>query len=473
MSKLSEVIRDRFNGKKILLLGFGREGQSSYRLLREIFPGQQLTIADANPAIRTNPLLADDPCLDLITGEGYLESLSGFDLVLRSPGIVVWPYVSNAGGEQTATGAKMGISPAIITSQTDLFLQAYRQQVIGVTGTKGKSTTSSLIHHILCTAGRDSVLAGNIGNPVFHLAGRMKPETIAVCECSSHQLEFLTAGPAVAVFLNLFQEHLDAYPSYSAYQQAKLNMVRYQSAGDVLVYHEEDALVSNLVSPFTNERRTLGYRLEGACNPGCFIRDGWIWFNDGEGGHAVWQIHQDRFLRGAHNLKNIMAAIAVARSLHVDADAIEDGIGSFKGLEHRLEYVGEYRRIHFYNDSIATIPEACIEAVRALPGVETLVAGGFDRGIDYSGLAAFLATSGVRTLILVGAAGRRIGRELENARPVGIRFFYINRFDDFAPIAFRETAPGRICLLSPAAASYDEFNNFEERGKRFRALVRE
>ena len=159
--------------------------------------------------------------------------------------------------------------------------------------------------------------------------------------------------------------------------------------------------------------------------------------------------------------------------LGVEPEMVEDGISTFKGLEHRLEYVGEFGGIHFYNDSIATIPEACMEAVKAIPKVDTLIAGGFDRGIDYAGLAEFLCSSRVRNLILVGVAGKRIGEHLGCNGLNEKKLFYIGRFDDFREIAFRETRAGYACLLSPAAASYDEFKNFEERGKRFRELVRQ
>jgi UDP-N-acetylmuramoylalanine--D-glutamate ligase len=145
----------------------------------------------------------------------------------------------------------------------------------------------------------------------------------------------------------------------------------------------------------------------------------------------------------------------------IGIEAIQDGIATFKGLEHRLEYVGQFAGIHFYNDSIATIPEACMEAVKAIPQVDTLIAGGFDRGIDYADLATFLAASEVRNLILAGDAGRRIMECLTAAGHHDKKLFFINRFDDCRAIAFRETRPGFACLLSPAAASYDEFRNFE------------
>jgi UDP-N-acetylmuramoylalanine--D-glutamate ligase len=451
-----ELLRSRLEGKSVVLLGFGREGQASYTLLRRIFPGMKLAIADANPGVCENPLVASDPLVDFITGPGYLQKLGGFDCIIRSPGIPVW-----------------NITPAIphekLTSQTDLFLQAFAPQVIGVTGTKGKSTTASLIHHILREAGHDTVLVGNIGNPAFHVAERILPGTRIVFELSSHQLEYLHRSPHISILLNLFQEHLDAYSSYEAYQLAKMNIARFQQADDIFIANADDPLVAGHAGRMALPGKLFPFSVVSEPRPGALIREGEVIISDGVKDTVVWKVHQDRFLRGEHNLKNILAAAGACFLAGVSPEDIADGIATFKGLEHRLEYVGESGGIHFYNDSIATIPEACIEAIRAVPGVDTLIAGGFDRGIDYSGLAAFLAASGIRNLILVGDAGRRIGGHL--GRPEGKKVFYINRFDDFREIAFRETRKGACCLLSPAAASYDEFKNFEERGKRFRQLV--
>ncbi len=460
-----EYLRKRFTGKSIVLLGFGREGQASYSRLREAFPGKRLTIADASEAIRDNPLIAHDDAVALITGPGYLEQLQGFDAIFRSPGIPVWQLLQ----DQNHPGGR--IRRDQITSQTEIFLECFAGRVIGVTGTKGKSTTASLIHHILKTAGKDALLAGNIGSPVFHIADLVGPETIVVFELSSHQLEFITVAPHISVLLNLFQEHLDAYESYGQYQQAKVNVTRYQQEEDFLVYNMDDALVSGHVQPFCSHRRCYPFSVAGETGPGSFLRDGWACFSNGRDTVPVWQIHQDRFLRGEHNLKNILAAISVAMIHGIDPESVSDAVATFKGLEHRLEYVGEFGKIHFYNDSIATIPEACMEAVRAIPKVDTLVAGGFDRGIEYDDLASFLGKSGIRNIILAGEAGRRIGGLLEKFGNPDQKLFYINRFDDFREIAFRETLPGHACLLSPAAASYDEFRNFEERGRRFRDLV--
>jgi UDP-N-acetylmuramoylalanine--D-glutamate ligase len=167
-----------------------------------------------------------------------------------------------------------------------------------------------------------------------------------------------------------------------------------------------------------------------------------------------------------------MAAAGACCISGIPDEAIREGILTFKGLEHRLEYIGEFRKIHFYNDSIATIPEAAMEAVKSVPNTDTIILGGFDRGVDYKPLADFISGSGIRNIILAGVAGRRIGESLEPFQSKEQKIFYISRFDQLKDIVFRETRPGHACLLSPAAASYDEFPNFEERGKRFRELIR-
>ena len=399
---------------------------------------------------------------------------SDFDVIFRSPGIPVWHLTSAVyDGEGDSSYVANGlISREKITSQTELFLERYSEQVIGVTGTKGKSTTSSLIHNILKTAGMDTILAGNIGNPVFHFVDMIGPATRIVFEMSSHQLEYLSVAPHISILLNLFQEHLDAYPSFIDYQLAKVNITKYQQESDWLIYNLDDELVAGHMVSYAAERKTAPFSLLNEPSPGGFIRDGWICFSDGSETTLVWKIHQDRFLRGEHNLKNILAAVNAAMIMGVGPEMIQDGIATFKGLEHRLEYVGMFHGIHCYNDSIATIPEASMEAIRAVPNVDTLIAGGFDRGIDYGPFAAYLGKSSVRNIILLGAAGIRIGGYLEWMELSGRHLFYINRFDDFRDVAFRETRPGFACLLSPAAASYDEFKNFEERGKRFRELVK-
>jgi UDP-N-acetylmuramoyl-L-alanine---L-glutamate ligase len=456
---MTDLLHQLMSGKRVLLLGFGREGQSSFALIREALPGLRLAVADRNPEVGGNPLLHRDANVELILGENYLEGLNRFDLIVKTPGI----RLSNLSYD---------VPREKITSQTDLFLRKYAPQVTGVTGTKGKSTTASLIYHILNSAGKDAVLLGNIGTPAFHYTGQISPATRIVFELSSHQLEYITKAPHTALLLNLYQEHLDAYASYEHYQEAKMNIVRNQEEGDFFIYNADDPLVNGHAKGFAGHRALIPFSLRES--PGNVTT--------GQGEEVTIRlpgkdpVHltgiHNRYLRGEHNLQNIMAAVTAAALAGATAHEIAEGLDSFKGLAHRMEYIGRYHDIDFYNDSIATIPEACMAAIRSIPGVDTLIAGGFDRGIDYSQLAAFLAAGNLRNIILLGAAGRRIGDHFEKNMKHEKNVFYITRFDEFLPIALKYTRPGHVCLLSPAAASYDEFRSFEERGMRFAELVK-
>jgi UDP-N-acetylmuramoylalanine--D-glutamate ligase len=205
---------------------------------------------------------------------------------------------------------------------------------------------------------------------------------------------------------------------------------------------------------------------------GSFIRDGMIMYSEDCIAWPVLDLTKKRKLKGDHNVRNIMAVINACKILGIENEIIQEGIAAFTGLEHRMEYVGLYQGIHFYNDSIATIPEAAIEAVKALEAVDTHILGGFDRGIDYSGLALFLSESRVRNFIFTGEAGKRIMDLFEPHKREDQQLFLVHKFDDFLDLTMKYTRPGSICLLSPAAASYDEFQNFEMRGKRFKELLK-
>jgi UDP-N-acetylmuramoylalanine--D-glutamate ligase len=434
---MDRVIRETMEGRNVLLLGFGREGQSTYRLIRKILPLQQITIADANESVRDHEILKTDGNLSFLLGKDYLQSLDRFDVVVKSPGI-------------TLKDISYPLAMTIITSQTDLFLRRYSGQVIGVTGTKGKSTAASLVYHILDNAGKETVLLGNIGTPAFHFIERLKPETRIVFELSSHQLEHIICSPHIAILLNLYQEHLDAYRSFGDYQLAKMNIAKYQQKGDSFIYNADDPLILGHIENIRGAQELVPVRLSG--------RDGFHFHN--------------RYLRGDHNVRNVLAAMSACRLAGLDDTEISEGIDSFKGLAHRMEYVGRFHGIDFYDDSIATIPEACMAAVRAIPAVDTLLLGGFDRGVDYEGFARFLVTSEVQTFIVTGMAGARIAEAMEKAGLQGKRLIRIHRFDEFLRHAIKYTTSGHVCLLSPAAASYDEFRSFEERGMRFAELVR-
>ena len=417
---LENDIKRIFDGKRVLIAGMGCEGKSALALLEQLGVCAEVETADSDETIRA-----------ALTDKRY-------DMVVKSPGIPM----------RVLSGL---CSKVEVTSMTDIFLRVYGDQVIGVTGTKGKSTTASLIYSVFKGAGYNVLLGGNIGIPLFELVEKMDLSTIVVAELSCHQLEGIHRGPHVAVLLNLFQEHLDHYENYEGYKMAKMQIGLRQCDGDMFIYCNDNEELAAMVSGLEWEFRSMviGYSADD---------------------EPLYGKVTSRLL-GEHNRSNIQAVAQVAQLYCIDADVFRKAITEFKGLEHRLEYVGAYKGIKFYNDSISTIPAACEAAVKAISDVQTLIVGGFDRGIDYDGLMNFVAQSEVKNIAFVGEAGRRMAGRQQAA----LSGKNIIKEDDYRKIVewcFEVTDEGKVCLLSPAAASYDSFKNFEERGRVFKELVR-
>ena len=399
-------ILDFLNGKKIVIVGFGREGVSSYKFLRKHFPQMPLVVADKSPEINTDGLDHDD-LLTIIAGEEYDQHLNDFDLIFKSPGV-------------NLNTINYFIPREKFTSQAELFLMAFGRQIIGVTGTKGKSTTASLIYHILSNSLGNTILVGNIGIPFFDLIDKINDETTIVAELSAHQLEFSDFSPHVAIMLNLFQEHLDHFNTFNNYQLAKLNITEHQSENDIFIYNFDD-------------RKN---------NP------------------------------GLHNNNNIMAAVLACKTKNVGNEDIIKHLKTFKGLEHRIELVGTFNGITFYNDSISTIPEATVAALKTVKRVDTLIIGGFDRGIDYQLLIDYLKENPVRNIAFVGKVGERVLKIWqEENHPLPENYIVENDYAKIVDFAFEKTQKGCSCLLSPAAASYDQFKDFTVRGTTYKNLI--
>lgn len=446
MQSLIQYLSD----KKILLLGFGVEGQSSYRFLRKYFPENSINIADKNPKLRENPLIhKDDNCF---CGDNYLEAVKNADIILKSPGIKMQEILA--------------IHPkAKISSQSDLMFQFFPSRCIGITGTKGKSTTSTLLHYLLSKRMKDVFLVGNIGKAAFDLVD-ISEEAFFVYELSSHQLQSVRHSPHISILLNFFEEHLDYYKDYEAYKKAKFAICRYQQANDIFIYDKDDAAIAKLIS----EEQPLSIKMPFSVKDkeASVFKDGNIIQSANK---RLYDLATERKLLGKHNEKNIMAVLATIQALGIETDELSAAISTFTPLEHRLEYIGEQKGILFYNDSIATIAEACIAAVEALGKVETLLLGGFDRGINYLPLMKFLVKrKEIRHLIFMGEAGKRM-QEILGAHKHDKAVFFAVNMEDAVKIAKRETSQGSICLLSPAASSYDKYKNFEERGKDYKKIA--
>ncbi len=457
---MKELIQSIFKDKSLALLGFGREGRSTYQLIRKVFPQKIIAIIDENEEIRNDLTLKDDPFLTFITGKGCMQFIDDFDIAVKSPGI-------------PSNSLPKELKRVHLTSQTDIFLKCYGQQSIGITGTKGKSTTSSLIYHILKNSGLDALLVGNIGVPPFNCIDDTKPGSIIVMELSSHQLEYVSHAPHIALLLNLFQEHLDHYYTYAEYQSAKFNIGKYQNANDYFIYNlDNETLVELLKKSGKQIHQSIAFSLEPATKSELRINHQHIELLDGNAVTRLYDASEGQPLSGHHNLYNIMAAAATCYLSGVSTEFIASGIRSFNGLEHRIELVGDYAGITWYNDSISTIPEATIEAVKTLQFVDTVILGGFDRGIEYQILYPFLAMSDVSNIIFVGGAGIRMMNEFGKYGSGNKNIFTATDYEQVVAIAAKVTKKGKICLLSPAAASYDMFKNFEERGNTYKKNVR-
>jgi len=442
--------------KKIAILGFGREGFSTYKLIRSLLSDLPLVILDKNMAVAENSILKNDAHCNINAGSDYLKQLTDYDIIIKSPGISYKEL-----SKQDLNGR--------ITSQTNLFLSCFASQTVGVTGTKGKSTTSSLIVHILKSAQKNAVFVGNIGIPPFDEIHKIKKDSIIVYEMSSHQLEDVTHAPHIAVLLNIFQEHLDHYESYEDYQKAKFNIALYQKAEDFFIFNADNTAVSELNKRYVLKSKILPVSKNLSTGVGCLLNDE----------NIVIKINKDAFkystnfkrqLQGTHNLLNIAVACMVSKILNIADDILFTAIANFKGLPHRLAYLGCFENKHFYNDSIATIPEAAIEAIKTLKNINTLITGGFDRGIDYDDYIDFLMKSEVKNIVFTGCAGERMFKLIDNQKHKP-SCCYIEKFDNAVKKAIQITGQNNICLLSPAAASYNEFKNFEERGHRFFEII--
>ena len=434
---------------RVLILGFGREGRSTFRLLRKHFPNNLLGIADHNETISQLPELKNELIINLFLGKNYLDAIDEHDLIFKSPGI--------------SLNGKIIDKKKVITSQTDIFLSVFAEQTIGVTGTKGKSTTVSLIYHFLKNNGKEAVLLGNIGVPPFDKIDEIKTNTTIVFEMSAHQLEIVHHSPHIAVLLNLFPEHLDHFSSLEKYYSAKLNIGKYQEEKDKLIIEES---IASMLPTVKSTKIVFG---KNAGLSACYSANK---LNFSSNGFGIDLEKEKIPLLGEHNLNNIMAAMLAVNEAGVGFAESFKSLPEFKTLPHRLEFVGNFGGVNFYNDSISTVPESAIAAVKSLPGVDTLILGGFGRGIDYSKLANFLKTSQIRNFIFLGKAGdemfKLLGEEFQRNRGV----FKVKGLEEAFQIIKNHTKKGAICLLSPAAASYGQFHNFEHRGDVFKQLAR-
>lgn len=449
-----DKIIDEFKNKNIVILGFGKEGKSTYTFIRKYLKDIHLTIKDKNDKIKDDELLKDDKNITIITGENYLNDLDKYDLIMKTPGI-------------SFRDINISKIKDKISSELEILLKYFKHNIIGITGTKGKSTTSSLMYDILKNNDKKCFLLGNIGIPIFDFIDKIDNDTTLVVEMSSHQLEFITNSPHIAIITNFYQDHLDHTNGLEDYYHAKLNITKHQSSNDTLIYYQGCSALDERIKALDLKSNILKVNFNN--NDIKTYCDSKYIYIDKE---PVYNTNDTRNLIGNHNLINIMLCLTASNLLGLDLTKTVNAINNFKPLEHRLELVGTYNDVTYYNDSIATIPDATINGINALKKVNTLIFGGLDRGIDYNDFVEYLKQAPIENLICMPTTGHKIAKELIEAK-ANKEIYIVDTLEEAVKKAKEVTKKGMICLMSPAAASYEYFKNFEEKGNAYKKLVKE
>jgi UDP-N-acetylmuramoylalanine--D-glutamate ligase len=375
------------------------------------------------------------------------------DLIIPSPGVPADAPLLQAARAKGVT----------IWSEIELADRFLRGRLIGITGSNGKTTTTSLIEHILRNAGFSTILAGNIGTPLISRVELSSDQTIAVAELSSFQLELIESfRPNISVFLNLTPDHLDRHRTLESYGRAKARIFENQTEADFAVVNADDPAAT----PYAPTKpQVFWFSRKQRVTQGAFVREDEIIFRQAGNESAVLKL-SDIPLAGAHNLENVLAAVAGTRLAGAAAASIAKGVCSFAGVEHRLEFVAEIAGVRYYNDSKATNVDATLKALDAFPGRILILLGGKDKGSDYTVLQKPLRDKAILAL-LIGAAADKIESQIAGSVAIE-RAGTIERAVETASHAAR---PGDVVLLAPACASFDQFQNYEHRGRVFKDLV--
>jgi UDP-N-acetylmuramoylalanine--D-glutamate ligase len=462
MSEFVERLRHGTSGgTRVLIAGFGAEGQSVARFLAQ--SGCRITVHDKKDENGfSGDIIEEFSALGVEFRFGGPLPDGDYDVVVRSPGVPP---------EQLAVHTTSG-QPVPVTTSTNIFFALCLGQVIGVTGTKGKGTTASLVAEMLRAAKKDVVLGGNIGTPMLELLPKIQRDTTVVLELSSFQLVDAEASPHIAVVLMVTEDHLDFHPTVEAYVKAKMPIAMHQGV--------EDAVVYNADYPSSVRIGTVGKGMkyevsaQHAVGRGCFIEGSNIIIAGPDGKRVIASVGDLR-LPGRHNWENACAAALAASLAGASDDALREGMRTFTGLEHRLELVREVNGVKYYNDSFATNPSSTIAAIRAFYAPEVLILGGSPKGSDFSELAQVVAErrANIRAIIGIGEEWARVKEAFLKA---GVTSPFIEEKRLMKDIVFTAAGAakmGDVVLLSPACASFGLFTDYKDRGAQFKRAVME
>ena len=443
------------SGKRVLVVGLGKSGLAAAHFLKE--RGARVTVSDARPATLIAELseLLDQGFM-VEAGSHGLLTFRRQDLIVVSPGV---PMSTPVLTQVRAMGAHL-------IGELELGVEFLQGEVIGVTGSNGKTTTTSLLGEILKAAGRPTLVGGNIGLPVTALVAESTAESWSVIEVSSFQLETVeTFRPRIAVVLNITPDHLDRHGSFETYAAAKARITEFQTSDDFLVLNGEDKQTQMVAA----ETKAQIYWFSGRrqIKQGAFVHGESIFFTKSEGAkpEPVMPVAEIT-LAGTHNVENVLAAVCAARLAGVEVETIRAAVGAFKAVEHRLEFVRELDGVRYYNDSKATNVDATMKAVASFDGGIHLILGGKDKDSDYTVLAPLLRER-VKTVVTIGSAAEKIERELDGV----VKIESAETLARAIAFAHETAAAGDTVLLAPACSSFDQFENYEQRGRVFKELV--
>ncbi len=447
---------------KVAILGFGVEGKAIYKyLLKHQYT--DITVCDKNVDLD----FEFDEGVSSELGDDYLNDLAQFDVIFRSPGI---PYLEEAVQSAKASDTKL-------TSCTKFFLDQCPCPVIGVSGTKGKGTTSTLIYEIFKESGKKEglnlFLGGNIGKAPIEFLDKLKGNSLVILELSSFQLQDLEMSPQYAVLLNTNEDHLDYHADKDEYMHAKENLLAHQKKDSLTVMNADYEYVKFYKNLVKGDLKLIStdHKVKGSA----YVKDDAIYYDDEE----ILKV-TDVKLVGSHNLENILPAIVIAKAFDISTKDIASVIKKFKNLPYRLQLTRELKGVRYFNDSYSTTPETSMAAVDSFDVPTVLIAGGYDKGADYNEWATKILTKeSLHTIILIGENAQKMEEalfeaeeKLGEAEASPTKILRRNRMEDAVIDAYAEADEGGVVVMSPAAASFDMYENYKARGNDFTAQVR-
>jgi UDP-N-acetylmuramoylalanine--D-glutamate ligase len=446
--------------KRALVVGLGRSGVASAFFLQE--QGAKVTVSDSKSEAQLQNEIAAllDRGVSIETGRHGERTFRDQDLIVVSPGV---PFDQ----PQLQLARTLGIP---VIGEVELAFRFLQGRVIAITGSNGKTTTTTLVGEILAKSGKKTLVGGNIGTPVISLAGQSAPDTMVVLEISSFQLETIQEfRPWIAAILNITPDHLDRHRTFQTYVDAKARIFMNQQANDFAVLNADDPTCKALQQEDRIKALLAWFsRKQAPEDPGAngaYMKGDQIIYRENGSEQAVLNRH-DVQLKGAHNLENVLAAVTIGMLAGCAPQQIKKAVSEFRAVEHRLEHVATVSSVAFYNDSKATNVDATVKALESFPGSIHIILGGKDKGSDYSVLNPLLRARAKRAY-LIGAAADKIGAQIQGSTTL-VRSGTLERA---VSQAFEAAAPGDIVLLAPACASFDQFDNYEHRGRVFKELV--